>query len=190
MFSTLPSHSETVVSKPASSDWLRALRLVGCTMLAMLLSQVASAETYRWVDNQGVVNYSERKPTNIPEERISVISNRATAPSSTPSRLAPAASAPTANSDGALAQAQSGDLSPDQQALLEELQANERERQDTVEEIRRGNCEKSQQVLTNLTRRGRIRVNEADGTQRVMPEEERQQRISETQAAIAENCVG
>lgn len=72
--------------------------------------------------------------------------------------------------------------------MLAELQQNEASRQQQVEKIRQENCQRSRRVLENLTSRGRIRINQQDGTQRAMPEEERQQRISDAQQGIVANC--
>ena len=71
---------------------------------------------------------------------------------------------------------------------MAKLQANEQERQDTIAKIRKDNCERSRRVLDNLSSRGRIRLNQEDGSQRMMPEEERQQRIEEAQKGIVANC--
>ena len=74
--------------------------------------------------------------------------------------------------------------------MLENLRAAEAARQAELEKIRQSNCAAAQALLGGLTSRGRIRVRDDDGQEQVMAEEERQQRISDAQQAIAENCVG
>ena len=52
------------------------------TLLATLLTAIvfsaaipsaAHADTYRWIDDNGVVNYAERKPRDVPSERVTRI---------------------------------------------------------------------------------------------------------------------
>ncbi len=131
----------------------------------------AQAEIYRWVDENGVVNYTQHKP----EDRTAqLVSTRG----STPPVSAPAEASPAPDSN----------LTEEQQRMLDELKAREAERAEQVAEIRRDNCEKSRSVLQRLTQSERIRVRESGGTERVLPEEERQQRITEAQEGIATNC--
>jgi len=44
-------------------------------------------------------------------------------------------------------------------------------------------------VLDRLTSRGRIRVMGDDGVERVMPDQERRERIAEAQRSVAANCT-
>jgi len=72
--------------------------------------------------------------------------------------------------------------------MLDQLQQAEKARRDEIARIREANCTRSREVLERLSVAGRIRVNDPDGQQRVMPEEERQQRIAEAQQGIVTNC--
>ncbi len=144
-------------------------------VFALLMAQALQAATYRWVDDDGVVNYSERKPQGVPEERIAVVALRS-APSSAPADPAPVE---TPSPD---------ELTPDQRDMLAELEAQETERQATIAQIRQENCQKSRDMLERLTVRSRIRVTMPDGTQRALPEEERQERIEQAQMGIVRNC--
>ena len=155
-----------------------------------LVAEVSYADTYRWVDANGVVNYSERKPRGIPDSQVTVVSNRASRPSSTPdaNQLPETTSrAPASRARGLPSEGQPG-LNDQQQAMLERLQAAEVERQAQVEQIRNDNCTRARQVLANLSSRGRIRVVGADGEERVLPEDERTSRIEEAQRGVASNC--
>ena len=51
------------------------------------------------------------------------------------------------------------------------------------------NCQRSRDVLSRLTLKSRIRVRDEDGEYRVMPEEERQDRIAQAQEGIALYCA-
>jgi len=144
------------------------------------------ADTYRWVDDNGIVNFAERKPRGIPDERVSVVegdnagsaaSNRR--PSTTPLDTLAVPTAPT----GSLPK-----LDDRQQQMMAELQQNEATRQEQVTKIRKDNCERSRRVLDNLSVNNRIRVRADDGGERVITEQERQQRITEAQQGIVANC--
>lgn len=149
-------------------------------LVVLAVPLLLGADVYRWVDENGVVNYTQLKPEGVPAERVSAATGqRVTAPQAeTPA---------TANADtrrpGAGEQ-----LTDEQQQMLEDLHAAEEARQREVARIRQANCEQARALLERLTSRGRIRVQGPDGVERVLPEEERQQRIAEAQRAIATNC--
>ncbi len=149
---------------------MRQFRFFQCLLLAIVCPG-AQAEIYRWVDENGVVNYTQHKPEN---RASTTVSTRA----STPPEAETTEPAATPDSD----------LSEEQQRMLDELKAREAERVEQVAEIRRDNCEKSRSVLARLTQSNRIRVRDSGGTERVLPEEERQRRINEAQEGIATNC--
>jgi len=144
-----------------------------------LLPWLMGAAVYRWVDEDGVVNYSQLKPEGVDAELVSDTGqsqrgrNRA-APVQPPAQTPP---------DGEQT------LPESQQRMLSELQAAEQERQAEIARVREANCQEARDLLARLTSRGRIRVAGDDGQERVMPEEERQRRIDEAQRAVAANCA-
>jgi Domain of unknown function (DUF4124) len=145
-------------------------------ILAILLCLPAlmGAEIYRYVDANGVVNYVQQLPYGVQGERIQTVSGAATeVQATTPETAKPAAQAP---------------LDPKQQAMLDQLRKTEQARREEIARIREANCTRARDVLERLSVRGRVRVNDADGQQRMMPEEERQQRIAEAQQGIVTNC--
>lgn len=86
-----------------------ALRLLGCTLLALAATAATAADVYRSVDAQGNVSYSDR-PQNDDAERVAVVAPRAasqparpqaaaapqpTAPESEPATAEPPAPQPT-----------------------------------------------------------------------------------------------
>lgn len=158
---------------------------------ALLLSSWAvSADTYRWVDANGVVNYAEKMPRGVPSDQVTRIGNIAQKPSSSP---APQVIASNTTSTPASSPTRSGNqnrenLTAEQQRMLDRLQLAEQERQASVEQIRRENCSKSQEVLANLSAKDKIRVNMPDGSQRALPESERQERIKQAQEGVVRNC--
>jgi hypothetical protein len=163
--------------------------LAACSLIAYASS--LQADMYRWVDDGGVVNYSELKPRGVSADRVTRIAgaepsqttrqpNRRSASSTPP---APVALPVIANNN-----ADDKNLSPAQREMMRNLQQAENGRQQQVAKIRQDNCERSQRALTNLSAKDRIRVRADDGSQRVLPEEERQQRIREAQQGVVVNC--
>ena len=151
--------------------------LAGVALLTAGLAH--SAEVYRWVDENGVVNFTQQKPRNVASQHLVTKAGAPTLVRGAERAQAPQAASSTA--DGA-------DMSTDQQQMLEDLRAAEEARQDEVARIRAANCERSRKVLANLSARGRIRVVDENGTERMMDEDERQRRISEAQQGIVDNC--
>lgn len=145
----------------------------------------ASAGIYRWVDDDGVVNYSQLKPEGVDAELVSADTGQRVV-SRTPSNQGSAAAG-----DAELAEGlgdEDAQLTESQQEMLRDLRNAEQQRQQEVARIREANCEQAREVLERLTSRGRIRVQGEDGQERVLPEEERQSRIDEAQRAVAANC--
>ena len=153
----------------------RALATFVATLLTLTSFSVSADKIYRWVDENGVVNYTQQKPRDKEAEAIATDagSSRAVKQSS-----APVTSASTGEP-----------LSPEQEKMLEGLRAAERARQDEIAKIKEQNCQQSRDVLARLTLKNRIRVRGPDGEYTVMPEEERQERISEAQENIVRYCA-
>lgn len=147
-----------------------------------VLPLLMGAEVYRWVDENGVVNYTQLKPEGVEAERVSA----ATGTRVRPDRSSERRSRPGQAADGANA---APALSEDQQQMLSKLQEAERARQEEVARIKDANCQRARSVLERLSVRARVRVRGEDGQERVMPEEERQERIAEAQRGIAANCT-
>lgn len=151
-----------------------------------LVPLLMGAAVYRWVDENGVVNYTQHKPEGVAAEEVSAATgsrrstDAGTAAADTP-RPDPAASRVAAEGEAELTDAQ--------QDMLEDLKEIEAQRQAEIAKVKRANCDEARSVLANLTSRGRIRVAGEDGEYRVMPEEERQERIATAQRAVARNCA-
>ena len=155
------------------------IALAASTLLAFASLPTVADEIYRWVDENGVVNFTQQKPRDTEVETI-----RTTGSSSRKTAEAAPVSAP------APASAATGQpLSAEQEKMLEGLRAAERARQDEIAQIKSDNCQQSRDILSRLTLKNRIRVKDANGDYSVMPEDERQRRISEAQENIALYCV-
>jgi hypothetical protein len=154
---------------------MRFVSRLGLTLCCLPL--LMGAEVYRWVDPDGVVNYTQLKPEGVEAELVTADTGR---------RVPAKASPRTAEAESTEGQDR---LSENQQRMLADLRAAETERQEQIAKVREANCQQARDVLARLTSRGRIRVVGDDGVERVMAEEERQQRIDESQRSVALNCA-
>ena len=152
------------------------MRRVLSIALILAAAPAVGDDVYRWVDHDGVVNYTQQRPNGVSAEHIRTRNGGSRS-------VVPVDEGSEEGSDAA-----NGELSAQQQQMLEDLEAAERDRVAKVEAIREANCEKAKSVLDNLTRSNRVRVREASGEERVIGEDERQQRIQDAQKGIAVNC--
>ncbi len=159
-------------------DFIVMRTLFKTALLICCLPFLTAADIYRWVDANGVVNYTQQKPKGVDAELVSGAHDTGAVAAQTPQ----AVSQPESAAQPA--------LNDEQQSLLRDLQAAEEARQQEVARVREDNCTRARSVLTRLTAKGRIRVRDDDGEYRIMNEEERQSRISEANQGIAMNCDG
>ena len=157
---------------------MRQLAILTTILATMPL--LMGADVYRWTDATGVVNYTQQKPQGVNAQLISSRGQvrRSQAPEPAP---APAAATRTTLTTQA-------DLNPEQQKIMDELQAAEAERKQAYEAAKKDNCERSRSVLKRLSEVGRVRVMDDKGEVTIIGEDERQDRISAAQRGVAENC--
>jgi len=139
------------------------LRLVLISVSLIISMQVLAAEksskvTYRWKDDNGIVQYTERPPANRSYEKITV-----TTAGGEEVEQVSAEQATQAATDGA--------VSPEDEVT----KANER------------NCKIAQQNMTVLKNIARIRVTE-NGQERILTPEEKKKREEDTQKQIDTFC--
>lgn len=154
---------------------MRFVRNIAVILCALPL--LMGAAVYRWVDENGVVNYTQLEPEGVDAELVSADTGRRVA------RPRPA------TQPAAVDRNDEAPLTAKQQDMLSDLQAAERARQEELARVREANCQEARDVLQRLTSRGRIRVVGPDGVERVMPDEERRQRIDDAQRSVAANCA-
>jgi hypothetical protein len=155
--------------------------LILATACATLsISHAAHADAYRWVSDDGVINFSQRKPRGIPEDRLTRINAKSRSRTVSEPFVA---TSPTDEQDDEV------ELTATQQKLLDDLEQTEAERQADIARIRNDNCARARGALATLTARSRFRVENTDGSQRALPEDERQELISNAQRNIAVNCA-
>ncbi len=148
-----------------------------------LLPLLMGASVYRWVDDNGVVNYTQMKP-----EGVDAVLVNAETGTSVDRQQPPAVSQPAASADDRGAET-APKLSDSQKKMLADLRAADEARQQEVDRVRDANCKQAHDLLDRLTSNGRIRIKGDDGSVRMMPEEERQKRIADAEQAAAVNCA-
>ena len=133
-------------------------------------STAIAAKYYKWVDEDGVTHYSAQPPAAGQGEVIKVKSGASSDKESAMKRL------------------------EERRAKLEQDKLSEAERE-AQEEAKRQNqkameeqCEQYRKNLTVMTQNPRVKLIGADGEARMLPEEERQQRMEKARKFIEENC--
>lgn len=135
----------------------------------LILSTPSLAEIYRWVDNQGKVHFSDKKPTSTePVEDISA-------------QLQPLNSDSSASETAKLQQVFQGET-PEEQAYREQQQAQQQQQEDLHQKA----CQKARQQLSIL--RGRVAFIDPNGSEVVITEEERARRADELDQQISQHC--
>lgn len=146
------------------------------TLAALLMvagSPAFAADTiYKWVDEQGTVHYGERPPEGVDavEVLVSQVSERDPADN-------PYASATTAD--------------PDQPSVAQQRREERAERieQQRQEDARLGAaCQAQRARLEQLVPRSKVILQNADGTSRMLDDDERLAMIEEAQTFVDENC--
>lgn len=145
---------------------IRKPALLGMILILAPLS--AQAVFYKWVDQNGVTQYTQSPPPSGHYREMS----SPPPPASTAEQAPVAPASPQEDSASALAKTPSPD--PQLQAKhQQELQQS---------------CRIARQNLQLLENRARLRIKAADGSLRVMSEEEKQAKLVETRKMIDENC--
>ena len=160
---------------------IRPVLLLRYCFCMVIFAGNVHAEIYRWVDENGIVNYTQRKPGSVDATLVRGTSKPRTSQTSI-EKNAPARS-DQSEEDTQL------NLTEEQQEMYEALQNREAERQEQISRIRVSNCKRSKALLARLTANSRISIRSSDGDQRSLPDEERNQRIGDVQRSIATNCA-
>lgn len=134
---------------------------------AVLCGASASAEIYKWVDENGVTQFSERQPeTEAPVATVEIDSSKATDTRET-----------WQEREAAFAE----------RAETASKAAAERAKAEAEAAAKRANCEAARKRATSL-QRPRINEVKEDGTRVRIGEDQRQAEIKKANEAIAEFC--
>lgn len=181
----MPTLTSINYGHPQQRRKARRACAIACFSLALgtsaAVSSASAEEIYRWVDADGVVNYTQQKPRDVEAQAL-------TTQRGAPTRVRSTSTA-SVGSSGNAGETADEPMTDAQQRMMDELQAKEQRRQQEVAEIREQNCQKSRRILDDLSAKERIRVRDDNGQERIMPEDERLRRISEAQQGIVDNCA-
>jgi hypothetical protein len=141
---------------------MRAM-IMNVSLLLLLSTSALAGQIYKWVDAQGVTHFDAQPPAG---QNATPIETR-TPP---PPAAAPKGSAPAGTDDK-------------QKAADAKVRQEVSEAQQRTDEF----CDQARTNLAQLTNNPRVRQ-EMDGELRRLTEEERQAKITETKASIADSC--
>ena len=157
----------------AKQPEIARILLLGLSLMLACTTSVADSanKIYKWADQNGSIQYTQFPPP--PGIQVLEIT-----------------SAPPPADDPAT---ESARLQQETEALDERMEERQKaeaqaELRDKNKEIRRQNCMAARKNLASLHQGGIKRYRMPDGTVMHLTEEERQKRIAETEAQIAENC--
>ncbi len=154
-------------------------------VLALLLfaGNSEASDYYTWIDENGVVNYSERNPQDYEARYISE-SSRFGYPAAFGSEQ-PETEAVDNSDDEAPSDEEQNNADIDAQI------AQERARVDAeIAAAKRQNCTIGKRNLAQLEGYARIRITDDDGEERVLSDQEKAERIEKARQTIRENCTG
>lgn len=142
--------------------------LLGSTLLLMVFNAAAEGDIYRWVDDQGVTQYTQYPPIGRSSEKISQRHSKAS--SSAQEKL----------------QQQNDGLS--QRRELKNLTGTLTTAEQKDHQQRQAFCAKAQQNITMLKNRLHVSEKKADGSVVALSAEQKAAKIQKIQAQIKEHC--
>lgn len=125
---------------------------------------------YKWVDEDGVTQFSQFPPSQQEAERVRGAARPAEDPGAARERL-------QQKLDGFDQRQETESVSREEQAAQQEQQA-----------LRQRNCEAARHNLEILARGGRTRIRTESGETTYLTEEQRQERLETARKAVQENC--
>lgn len=149
---------------------LNRMLLLRFVTLAIALGSTGAtvAGVYKWVDENGVVHYSEIKPLDYEAENLRPRSDGTTDEEA------------RRKLEALIDRAQDKDVGPT---------PDDRQQALTRASRRKENCDTARENLRLLESGVRIRTNDADGNAYFLDDEARQIKLAETQSQIQANCT-
>lgn len=147
------------------------MKQIGLLALASLLPFTAAhGDVYKWVDENGVVHYSDQKPMGQDATTMEV-------------RTKPARSA-SQPSDRLQQQVDTLNRNQEVEAVRQQQQAEEEQ----ARQARQERCERARKNLETMSQRSRLQVEEADGSVRYLSPEEIVEQKERAEKIIQEEC--
>lgn len=148
----------------------RAYRKTGFTHLLLILllwaAENACSEVYRWIDTDGKVHYSDKKPKVAAEDITADVSKQNLDESSAEQRKLQTL------------------FRPENDADREHYRKQQSQAQPTAENAR--NCRKSRELLHILS--DRVQLLDSQGKEVRFTEKDRQQKVKDVQDYLEKNC--
>lgn len=141
---------------------MRAM-IIKVSLLLLLSTSVLAGQVYKWVDAQGVTHFDAQPPAG-----------QSSTPIETKTPSAPAATPKSSTPTGTDSKQKAADAKVKQEVT---------DIQERTDEF----CDQARINLAQLTNNPRVRQ-EVDGEMRRLSEDERQAKITETKASIADTC--
>lgn len=135
--------------------------------VALLAGNVTATEYYKWVDDKGVTRYAEQAPVGVQAEKVNTYSGGT-------SKYDPNAATAVAEE------------ARKEQAHKEEVGAHAKK----LEEEEKQKCAKVTEQRKLLVERGRVRMKDKDGNERVLTPEEQAAKIVELEKYEKDMCSG
>ena len=135
--------------------------------LSLACTQVMAAKLYKWVDENGVTQFSQQPPASQQYERMNVSAPPQLGSTPTPAHTPPETQAGTSSESGSTA-----------------AQQAEREQK----ELREAQCAKLREDLNTLENNPRLGRTNADGQMERIGEDERQAMMTRAREELASYC--
>lgn len=161
------------MSPEAHSPLVHILRATGLlAALAMSAGNAFAGAVYKWVDEQGVVHYSDQKPQGVSSEELGI-------------RAAPRPSGQSASEPSRLEE-QVRKL--EEQEELKRLREQQTSEDAAEQERRKARCGQARQNLEVLTNSARIKTDASEGEPRFLTPEEILEQRKVAQEIIDREC--
>lgn len=135
----------------------------------------ATEEVYRWVDEDGVVHFGDRRPEQADVEMISI-------PQSQTTGTQPSMGAGPVNQEKTQAP------QPNAAQQAREARAEKRREREAKAYATEQSCATAREVVSQLEPKPRVMVTHEDGSVTRMDDNDRLETLGEAKAFIAENC--
>lgn len=158
---------------------MKNIALIGTTALLVIIASSATAQIYKWVDENGRLHYTERPaPAGKKAESIE-------------DKIRFAAALPTRNKTGSSylpEKTSAGSPDPEDHKIKENLEKNEKINNEYQQQLSKY-CDTQRGNLNTLQSDSPIAWEE-DGKTDLLTNKQRQEKIKEIQQSISKNCSG
>lgn len=139
----------------------RSIMITGL-VIALAASNVMAKEYFKWVDENGVTRYAEKPPAGVQAEKVTTYAGSS---------------------------AYNPNAANTEETKQEEMHRAEVEaRTKKLEQEEKEKCDKVREQHTVLTERGRVRMKDKEGNERVLTEQEQAAKVMELEKYLQDMC--